>query len=50
MSLDANGDGSLTIDELKKGLEGKENGEMRLQVLFLPQGVHIYTIHILYCK
>jgi calcium-dependent protein kinase len=33
MSLDINGDGSLTIDELKKGLEGKENGEELLVIM-----------------
>jgi calcium-dependent protein kinase len=33
MSLDVNGDGSLTIDELKKGLEGKENGEELLVIM-----------------
>ena len=31
--LDVNGDGSLSLDELKKGLAGKENGENILQLL-----------------
>ena len=33
MALDVNGDGSLTLDELKKGLEGKENGDTLLALL-----------------
>ena len=33
MSLDVNGDGSLTLEELKKGLEGKENGEDLLAIM-----------------
>ena len=33
MSLDVNGDGSLTLDELRKGLEGKENGEDLLAIM-----------------
>jgi len=33
MSLDNNGDGSLTMDELRKGLEGRENGETLLELL-----------------
>ena len=27
LGLDVNGDGSLTLEELKQGLAGKENGE-----------------------
>jgi hypothetical protein len=27
MSLDVNGDGCLTFEEIKKGLDGKDNGE-----------------------
>jgi len=30
MSLDKNGDGSLTIEELKHGLKGRENGDTLL--------------------
>lgn len=33
MALDVNGDGSLTLEELKKGLEGKENGDTLLALL-----------------
>lgn len=33
MSLDKNGDGSLTLDELRIGLQGKENGETLLKLL-----------------
>ena len=33
MALDQNGDGSLTINELQKGLEGKENGDTLLKLL-----------------
>ena len=33
MSLDVNGDGSLTFEEIKKGLEGKDNGETILQIM-----------------
>lgn len=33
MSLDVNGDGSLTLEELRKGLEGKENGDDLLNML-----------------
>jgi len=33
MSLDVNGDGSLTLDEIKKGLEGKENGDSILDIM-----------------
>ena len=33
MALDVNGDGSLTIDELQKGLKGKENGEEILALM-----------------
>jgi len=31
--LDYNGDGSLSLEELKKGLKGKENGDALLEVL-----------------
>ena len=31
--LDVNGDGSLSLEELKKGLSGKENGDNILQML-----------------
>jgi calcium-dependent protein kinase len=31
--LDVNGDGSLSLEELKKGLAGKENGEGILGML-----------------
>lgn len=33
MSLDVNGDGSLTIEELTKSLKGKENGETILELM-----------------
>jgi len=33
MSLDKNGDGSLTLDELREGLRGKENGETLLEIM-----------------
>lgn len=33
MSLDKNGDGSLTIDELKIGLKDRENGDTLLKLL-----------------
>ena len=33
MSLDVNGDGSLTFEEIKKGLEGKDNAETILQIM-----------------
>jgi len=33
LSLDVNGDGSLTLDELRKGLEGKENGEELIMIM-----------------
>ena len=33
MALDANGDGSLTLDELKKGLEGRADAEEMLELL-----------------
>jgi calcium-dependent protein kinase len=33
MSMDVNGDGSLTLEELKKGLEGKENGDDLLAIM-----------------
>jgi calcium-dependent protein kinase len=33
MSLDVNGDGSLTLDEIKKGLEGRENGDTMLDIM-----------------
>tara|TARA_B110000914_G_C15150994_1_gene303908 strand:- start:33 stop:443 length:411 start_codon:yes stop_codon:yes gene_type:complete len=32
-SLDENGDGSLTMDELRVGLKGKENGEAMLSIM-----------------
>jgi calcium-dependent protein kinase len=32
-SLDKNGDGSLTLQELRVGLQGKENGEALLQIM-----------------
>ena len=32
-SLDQNGDGSLTMDELRVGLTGKENGESLLHIM-----------------
>ena len=32
-SLDKNGDGSLTLEELRVGLQGKENGETLLDLL-----------------
>ncbi len=35
LSLDINGDGSLTLEELRKGLEGKENGD---ELLVIMQG------------
>lgn len=33
MQLDVNGDGSLSLEELKKGLSGKENGDQLLEIL-----------------
>ena len=33
MSLDVNGDGSLTLEEVKKGLEGKENADSLLEIM-----------------
>ena len=33
MSLDINNNGSLSLDEIKKGLEGKENEEALLQMM-----------------
>jgi Ca2+-binding EF-hand superfamily protein len=33
LSLDVNGDGSLTMDELRKGLAGKENAEELLVIM-----------------
>lgn len=33
MSLDKNGDGSLTLEELREGLKGKENGETLLEIM-----------------
>ena len=33
MSLDVNGDGSLTIEELRKGLSGKENGDSLIAIM-----------------
>lgn len=33
ISLDKNGDGNLTLDELRIGLQGKENGETLLSLL-----------------
>lgn len=33
MSLDVNGDGSLTLSELQKGLKGQENGDQILELL-----------------
>lgn len=33
MSLDVNGDGSLTFEEIKKGLESKVNGEAILDIM-----------------
>lgn len=33
MSLDVNGDGSLTLEELRKGLAGKENGDDLLAIM-----------------
>ena len=33
MSMDVNGDGSLTLEELKKGLEGKANGDTLLELM-----------------
>uniref|UniRef100_A0A7S3G0X5 Calcium-dependent protein kinase n=1 Tax=Strombidium rassoulzadegani TaxID=1082188 RepID=A0A7S3G0X5_9SPIT len=33
MALDVNGDGSLSLDELKKGLSDKENGKQLLEML-----------------
>ena len=33
MSLDVNGDGSLSIEELQKGLKGQENGEQILELM-----------------
>jgi len=33
MALDVNGDGSLSIEELEKGLEGKKNGKQILELL-----------------
>ena len=33
MSIDVNGDGSLTLEELKKGLAGKQNGEYLLAIM-----------------
>ena len=35
LSLDVNGDGSLTLEELRKGLHGKENAE---ELLVIMQG------------
>ena len=32
-ALDVNGDGSLSLDELQKGLKDKENGDKMLEVL-----------------
>ena len=32
-SLDKNGDGSLTLEELRVGLQGKENGETLLNLM-----------------
>jgi calcium-dependent protein kinase len=33
MSLDVNGDGSLSIQELSKGLQGMDNGQDLLELL-----------------
>jgi len=33
MSLDVNGDGNLTFEEIKRGLEGKDNGEAILDIM-----------------
>tara|TARA_B110000285_G_C14739810_1_gene430218 strand:+ start:132 stop:278 length:147 start_codon:yes stop_codon:yes gene_type:complete len=32
-TLDKNGDGSLTLEELRVGLQGKENGETLLSIM-----------------
>lgn len=32
-NLDKNGDGSLTLEELRVGLQGKENGETLLSIM-----------------
>lgn len=33
LSLDVNGDGSLTLEELRKGLGGKENGDELIAIM-----------------
>lgn len=33
MSLDVNGDGSLNLEELQKGLKGQANGDQILELL-----------------
>ena len=33
MSLDVNGDGSLTLEELRKGLAGKDNGDDLMAIM-----------------
>ena len=33
MSLDVNGDGTLNIEELQKGLKGQENGDKILELM-----------------
>ena len=33
MSLDVNGDGSLTFEELKQGLKDKENGDALMELM-----------------
>jgi calcium-dependent protein kinase len=33
MQLDVNGDGSLSLEELKKGLKDRENGDQLLEIL-----------------
>ena len=33
MALDVNGDGSLTLEEIKKGLQGKENADTIMELM-----------------
>lgn len=33
MSLDANGDGTLTLDEIQKGLKGMDNAEQIMEMM-----------------